>query len=133
MSAIHWKQGPQPGLRCFESAEAARMAGQNLASLSPVAGLLLLWPPALGAVPDDATVATWVAEYDVVVSARNQRRSDVKTGAEGDNFVDKLRDATPAQITQFVQNNVTDLASAKQFLAKLGIAVAYTLQGGKDK
>jgi hypothetical protein len=61
------------------------------------------------------------------------KRLAVKTEAEGDTFIDNLRNATPNQIKTFVQNNVTDLASARQFISKLAIAVAYTLQGGGTK
>jgi len=133
IGAIHWKQNHAPGLRGFQSSFAAEQAGENPASLVSAGGVLIKWPGALGAPPDDATVATWVAEYDADIAAQTNRREAVKADAEADTFVDKLRSATPAQITQFVQTNVTDLASAKTFLAKLGIAVAYALQGGRDK
>lgn len=61
------------------------------------------------------------------------KREQIRADAQADTFVERLENATPAQIKTFVQNNVTDLASAKQFIAKLAIAVAYTLQGGRAK
>lgn len=131
--AIHWKQNNAAGLRVFQTPDAAVQGGENPATLVQAGGVLIKWPGALGAPPDDALVATWVAEYDADIAAQTNRKASVKADAEADTFVDKLRSATPAQITQFVQTNVTDLASAKTFLAKLGIAVAYALQGGRDK
>jgi len=65
--------------------------------------------------------------------AKVARRAELATEATIDAFIDALRGATPAQIRTFVQNNVTDLASTKIFLAKLAVAVAYALSGGSDK
>jgi hypothetical protein len=65
--------------------------------------------------------------------AKTARRVELATEATTDTFIDSLRGATPDQIKTFVQNNVTDLASAKVFLAKLAVAVAYALSGGTDK
>ncbi len=132
-AAIIFKHRTAPGLRVFGDANSAIHGGENPAALHSVAGLLVKWPAALGVPPDEATIASWEAERATFEATKVARRADVKATAEADNFVDRLRDATPAQITQFVNTNVTDLASARTFLAKLGIAVAYTLQGGQDK
>lgn len=39
-------------------------------------------------------------------------------------MVDQLRTATPDQIKTFIQNNVTDLASARVMLTRLALAIA---------
>lgn len=89
------------------------------------------------AIPPGGTLEISATFQPVFVSQAIQdkiaRRAVIKADAEADNFIDKLRDSTPTQIQTFVAANVTDLASAKIFLAKLGIAVAYALQGGRDK
>lgn len=46
-----------------------------------------------------------------------------KAEAKADNIVQYLRDHTPAECAQYVQNNVTDLASAKAFLKKVAIVL----------
>lgn len=56
-----------------------------------------------------------------------------KAEVDGDSFIDKLRTADPTQIKNFVQANVTDLASARQFIGRLAVAVSFALQGGRDK
>lgn len=61
------------------------------------------------------------------------RRAATELEAEGDQFIDRLRTADPATIRAFVQTNVTDLASARQFIGRLAVAVSFALQGGKDK
>lgn len=133
ISAITFKHGPVQDLRCFGSLEAVRLAELDPATLHSVRGIFVNWPASLGAPPDDATVQTWEAEHDAAVSAKQAKKAEVKAAAESDTFIDRLRSATAVQIAVFVNNNVTDLASAKQFLTKLGIAVAYTLQGGREK
>ena len=65
--------------------------------------------------------------------ARAARRAAWSTEAAADAFIDSLRDVTPAEIKAFVQNNVTDLASARTFISKLACAIAYALSGGRDK
>lgn len=61
------------------------------------------------------------------------RKAALDAEAVSDNFIELLRSATPNQIRTFVANNVTDLASAKQLLGRLAVAVAFTLRGGTDK
>lgn len=46
-----------------------------------------------------------------------------KAEAKADNIVQYLRDHTPAECAQYVQGNVTDLASAKAFLKKVAIVL----------
>lgn len=64
---------------------------------------------------------------------RQARRAALSAEAAADAFIDALREATPDQIKTFVQNNVTDLASARLFIGKLACAVAYALNGGQGK
>lgn len=67
------------------------------------------------------------------IDLKAMRIAAVNAEAVADNFIDKLRDATPADIKQFVQNNITDLASARLFIGKLACAVSFALNGGKAK
>lgn len=46
-----------------------------------------------------------------------------KAEAQADNIVQYLRDHTPAECARYVQDNVTDLASAKAFLKKVAIVL----------
>lgn len=73
ISAIHWKLNHAPGLRCFATARAAIGAGEDRAALLAVGGVLIKWPAALGAPPDDATVAAWEAEYDAAADLEGKR------------------------------------------------------------
>lgn len=66
-----------------------------------------------------------LASFDFSVPSRNDA---LKTEATADVFVDKLRNATGAQIAQYVQTNITDLASAKVLLGKMALALAYLLR-----
>src|SRR5262245_26277123 len=59
---------------------------------------------------------------------RELRADALKTEADSDAFIDKIRSADAATIRNFVQTNITDLASAKLFLGKLAVAVAYALR-----
>lgn len=49
--------------------------------------------------------------------------SAAKAEAQADNAVQYLRDHTPAECEQYVQDTVTDLASAKAFLKKVAIVL----------
>jgi hypothetical protein len=71
------------------------------------------------------------AEQLAEQAARAARMQALLVEALADEFIDRLRSATPDQIKTYVQNNVTDLPSAKVFLAKLGCAVAFCLAGGR--
>lgn len=64
---------------------------------------------------------------------RATRKAALDAEAAADLFIDRLRSATPDQIKTYVQNNVTDFASAKVFIGKLACAVAYALNGGTAK
>lgn len=69
------------------------------------------------------------AEIDTKVN----RVSALNAEATADVFIDNLRSATPDQIKTYVQNNITDLASVRQFIGRLACAVAYALNGGGAK
>lgn len=47
-----------------------------------------------------------------------------KAEAQADNIVQYLRDHTPAECAQYVENNVTNLASAKAFLKKVAVVLS---------
>lgn len=79
---------------------------------------------------DDPAV---VAYLDPPPSAAALRRRALAAEAAADPFIDQLRGASAAQIQNWVQANVTDLAGARAAIAKLAVAVAYALGGGSDK
>jgi hypothetical protein len=70
---------------------------------------------------------------DAADAERAARKVALDAESVSDQFIDQLRGATPAQIKTFVQNNVTDLASARALLGRLAVAVAYVLNGGTPK
>ena len=59
------------------------------------------------------------------ISAPN--RTKLKTALRKDTAFEQLRDASPAQIDNYIENNVTDLASAKEVLKKLARVCIYLL------
>ena len=76
--AIIHKHRTAPGLRMFGSAKAATLAGENPADLVSVAGILIKWPSALGAPPDEATIAQWEQERIAAVDLETKRRAAIK-------------------------------------------------------
>jgi hypothetical protein len=69
-----------------------------------------------------------IAAETTIENQRIIREESIRADANGDVFVDKLRNATPDQIRTFVSTNVTDLASAKILIARMAIAIAYLLR-----
>lgn len=65
---------------------------------------------------------------DAVLAAhdpKKQSRDDLIVGdPERQDLVDRLRSSTPAQIKAYVQNNITDLASAKTMIARILLILA---------
>lgn len=101
-----------------------RLQNEEITDFAPYQIFVDRWTAAAPPPPPPPTQA----ELD-----RIARRATLATEAAADTFIDALRGATPDQIRTFVQNNVTDLPSAKLFIAKLAVAVAYALGGGSDK
>lgn len=74
----------------------------------------------------DAVIATLAAHNPLIESAAKIQAAaheQAKAEAKADNVVQYLRDHTPAECAQYVQDNVTDLASAKAFLKKVAIVL----------
>jgi hypothetical protein len=73
--------------------------------------------------------AAWVLDqaakddYDAKV-AQQSADSEAKMEAKADAVINYLVTHTPAEINNYIQANVTDLASAKKVLAKLAVAVS---------
>jgi len=59
------------------------------------------------------------------IAARQQKADDAaaKVAVKADNFVNNFIAMTPAQVTSYINANVTDLASAKTVIGKLAIMV----------
>jgi hypothetical protein len=60
-------------------------------------------------------------ELDAIAQA--EADAAAKDAAKADNVVQYLRDHTPAECSDYVQDNVTDLASAKAFLKKVAVVL----------
>jgi len=60
---------------------------------------------------------------EIAFDAYNAALIVAKAEAKADNIVQYLRDHTLAECAQYVQDNVTDLASAKAFLKKVAIVL----------
>lgn len=71
-------------------------------------------------------VARTAAEEAVAAPIREQAAADViaANSAKSDNVIQYLVTHTPAECAQYVQDNVTDLASAKAFLKKVAMALS---------
>lgn len=76
-----------------------------------------------------ALAAFDVAASDAEDQARKDRATTLEQQSRTDVLITRLRTATPAEIQNFVQTNVTDLASARAMMIRLAIAVAYLLRG----
>ena len=80
-----------------------------------------------------AAAQTVVQNFDVTAeeaaeAAQAQTDANLVLQAKADTVIAQLQSASITQIQNYVQNNVTDLASAKAFLVKLAVAVAYSLR-----
>ena len=49
-----------------------------------------------------------------------------------DEFIDKLTNATPQQIKDYVQANTGDINEVRILLTKLAVAISYALERGAD-
>lgn len=72
---------------------------------------------------DMDAVSAVIAAHDPLAklpeTLKREAYEAAKAEAKADAIVQYLRDHTPAECEQYVQNNVTDLASAKAFLKKV--------------
>lgn len=68
-----------------------------------------------------AAAANVLASFDLAgdIAAEDQQAMLREADADYRDIIDRLHATTPVQIKQYVQNNVTDLASAKVLLAKI--------------
>lgn len=69
----------------------------------------------------DATAA------QAAIAADAARDAAMASDVDRQDILAKIATATPTQIKNYINNNVTDLASAKVFLMKLTLLVARTL------
>lgn len=119
--------------------EAARILHQQVAAVCPISGV---------AVGQISNRATWRADFDPAASpAQRSAAANVlatfdlaaavateaarENGIDGDadlaDLINRLRAATADQIKNYVQNNVTDLPSAKILFAKILLILARTI------
>jgi len=59
----------------------------------------------------------------VAAAAQAAADEEAKAEAKADNVVQYLRDHTPAECVDYVNTNVTDLASAKQLMKKFAVVL----------
>lgn len=72
---------------------------------------------------------TWTQVWSVVpasageIAARQAKAADeaAKATVKADSFVGNFIAMTPAQVETYVQNNITNLATAKDVIAKMGV------------
>jgi len=69
-----------------------------------------------------------VAAEEAAEATQAQINANLALQAKADAVIAQLQSASITQIQNYVQTNVTDLASAKAFLVKLAVAVAYSLR-----
>lgn len=72
-----------------------------------------------GAKPTQAEIDQWTAEYDAWKAAEDARVAAIKNDARVVDMIDRLKNASIAQIEQFVDNQVTDLASARAMFKRV--------------
>lgn len=91
-------------------------ATQNLVQIAPVEG------------PPGTWTQTWQVDAKTVPEqeayAEQQRRQAAATAIKSDAEVEQLLKATPAQINNWVDTNVTDLPNARDALKRLARAVS---------
>lgn len=68
-------------------------------------------------------LAAWQASQAALVTAQ-AADEQAKTDAKTDPVIQYLRDHTPAECAAYVQTNVTSLATAKDVLAKMAMALS---------
>jgi hypothetical protein len=73
-----------------------------------------------GEPPTDAEIDAALA----VIDAEKARLAEISSDVDLTDLQDRMRSATAAQIKTYVQNNVTDLASAKVLFAKILLLLA---------
>jgi hypothetical protein len=96
------------------------------------------WNPQTGTPldPQSAVAAQWILDGSPVPNAYvapAPSADDIRIAAwladvDRQNLVQQIANATPAQVKTYVNNNVTDLASAKVLLMKLILLVALTIR-----
>lgn len=107
-----------------------RLAEFGIHAVAPTA------KPSFNAITENVIEATpslvggvWTQAWSVVaasageIAARQAAAADeaAKTAIKADSFVGNFIAMTPAQVETYVQNNVTNLATAKDVIAKMGI------------
>jgi cobalamin biosynthesis Mg chelatase CobN len=73
----------------------------------------------------------WQDEQAAVAAAAEadeQRDDDIRALPEREDMLEKLRNATPQQISDYVDNNVTDLASARTLFKRLIYVLALVVK-----
>lgn len=77
----------------------------------------------------DPKLANWRTQADIdaeaaTAEAERQRIADIRADVRRQDMVDKLRTATPQQISDYIDSNVKDLASARAMLKRIVFVLA---------
>jgi hypothetical protein len=112
-NVIGWKFNNQSGMRCAEVGGAIR---------------IIEFP---GGIPTQAEQDQWTAEYEAWLSAQQTaataeaaRLSAIEQDPVCVDLRDRLAAATPTQISNYVDANVTDLASARALFKRILLVLA---------
>lgn len=80
---------------------------------------------AAGNTPDpDSTPAHVPTQAELDAAAEKDARDQIVTNLRADNAIQALRTLTPAQVDNYIDTNVTDLASAKTVLKRIVRVIA---------
>lgn len=114
---IGWKFSYQPGMVCREVDGALR---------------IVEFP---GGIPTQAQQDQWTAEFDAAMAleqaardADAARMGEITTSPEYLDMIARLQNATAAQINNWVENNITSLAGAREFAKRVLPVMAYILK-----
>ena len=100
------------------------MADRKLVVVNGVATYVDLTPEDVAQRAIDQDSANAAA---IVNAAEDARQQGLRSDADAADFVNQVHGKTAAQVKNYVQNNVTDLASAKLLLAKILLYFARTI------
>lgn len=79
----------------------------------------------------DAAIAAFnVTAYQQAKTAAATRRSDIVNDPLRSGLLNQLNTSTAAQISTFVDNNVTDIASAKTMFKRILLMIALDVRSG---
>ena len=77
-----------------------------------------------GGIPSQAEQDQWTVEHDALVVGENVRRNALRQDQRFQTILARLEDATPAEIDDFVEAEVTTLAGARTMFKRVLLLLA---------